>query len=355
MEIKIGTKKIGANHPAFIVAELSGNHNQNFDIAVKTLKAIKISGADAVKLQTYTADTITINCNNKYFQIKQGTIWDGQTLYDLYKKAYTPWDWQPKLKKVADDLGLIFFSSPFDKTAVDFLEKMHVPAYKIASLEITDTNLIEYVAKKQKPIIIATGIAEYNDIDLAVKICRKVKNNRIILLKCASEYPTPLEDMNLRTIPDMANKFNTITGLSDHSLGTTSAVSSIALGAKMIEKHFILNKKIGGPDCKFSLEPNEFKSMVDEIRNADKSLGEVTYTLTNKMKKSREHSRSLFVISNVSKGDILTNDNISSIRPGYGLAPKYLYDILGRHALKNIERGTPLSWKLIKNTKVKDE
>lgn len=345
--IKIGSKKIGENNPVFIIAELSANHSQKFDIAVKTLKAMKKAGADAVKLQTYTADTLTIDSDEKYFKIRQGTIWDGKNLYKLYEEAYTPWDWQPKLKKIANDLGLILFSSPFDSTAVDFLEKMKVPAYKVASFEITDLDLIEYMAKKGKPMIISTGVAKEEDITDAIAVCKKVGNNQIILLKCTSSYPAPYEEMNLKTIPDMARKFDVIPGISDHSTGLAMPIAAVTLGAKVIEKHFIIDRKIGGPDASFSLEPEEFKNMVDEVRNTEKALGKITYELSKKTKKNREFSRSLFVVKDIKKGEKFTQENVRSIRPGYGLQPKYLNDTLGKRAKQNITKGTPLSFILI--------
>jgi pseudaminic acid synthase len=348
MDIKIGNKKVGVNHPTFVIAELSANHNQDFDIAVETIKAAKAAGADAIKLQTYTADTITLNCDNDYFKIKQGTVWDGKNLYNLYQEAFTPWEWQPKLKKIADELGLICFSSPFDKTAVDFLEKMNVPAYKVASFEITDVGLIKYIAQKGKPVIISTGIATVEDIEEAIKICRQAGNNQIILLKCTSEYPAPPEHMNLATIPDMAKKFKVISGLSDHTLSATSTIAAVALGAKVIEKHLILDRKIGGPDSGFSMEPNELEEMIKAIRDAEKAVGSVDYELSEKAKKSRQFSRSLFVVQDIKKGEIITEKNIRSIRPGFGLAPKHLDEILGKIAAANIKRGTPLAWDLIK-------
>ncbi len=344
--MKIGNFKIGQGK-TFIIAELSGNHNQDFDLAVKTIKAMKGAGVDAVKLQTYTADTITIDSDKKYFQVSQGTIWDGTTLYKLYSQAYTPWDWQPKLKKIAEDLGLIFFSSPFDQSAVDFLAKMDVPAYKIASFEITDVGLIEYVAKKDKPIIISTGIASLEDILEALRVCKKAGNDQIALLKCTSAYPAPYEEMNLNTIPDMAKKFNVSIGLSDHSVGSATAISAVSLGANIIEKHFILDRKIGGPDASFSMEPDEFKQMVDAIRNTEKALGKVTYELSSHTKKSRELSRSLFVVEDIEKGEVLTLRNIRSIRPGFGLHPKYLNKILGKRAKKDISKGTPLGLNMV--------
>ncbi len=346
MKLRIGNILLGNDH-VFIIAELSANHLQNFDLAVKTIKAMKKSGADAVKLQTYTPDTITIDCDNKYFQIKQGTMWDGKTLYQLYQEAYTPWEWQPKLKKIAEDLGLVCFSSPFDTTAVDFLEGIDVPAYKVASFEITDIPLIEYIASKGKPVIISTGIATLSDIEEALAACRRAGNNQIGLLKCTSEYPTPLEDLNLRTIPDMARIFNVVVGLSDHTQSISVPVAAVTLGARIIEKHFILDRNWGGPDSAFSLEPDEFKAMVKSVRETEKGLGEVKYELNEKIIKSREFSRSLFVVKDMKTGAIFTDVNVRSIRPGFGLAPKYIKDIIGKKAKRDIKRGTPLSMDLI--------
>lgn len=347
MEIVIGNKLIGNSKQTFIIAELSANHLHNFDLAVKTIKSIKEAGADAIKLQTYTADTITIDSENEYFRIRQGTLWDGDTLYKLYKEAYTPWEWQPELKKIAEDLGLVCFSSPFDKTAVDFLEKMNVPAYKVASFEITDIPLIEYIASKGKPVIISTGIATLADIEEAVKACRRMGNEQVALLKCTSAYPSPLEDVNLNTIPNLKDTFKTVVGLSDHTLGISVPLAAVALGAKIIEKHFILDRNLGGPDAAFSLEPQEFKAMVEAVREVEKALGGVSYELTDKMKKSREFSRSLFIVKDVKEGEVFSEINIRSIRPGFGLHPKYLNDVLGKRAAKSVTKGTPLNWHLI--------
>ncbi len=347
MEFTIKDRKVGGNNPVFVIAELSANHNHDIDIAVKTVKAAKEAGADAIKLQTYTPDTITIDCDNEYFQINHGTVWDGRTFYDLYKEAYTPWEWQPELKDAADDIGLILFSSPFDKTAVDFLEEMNVPAYKVASFEITDIPLIEYIASKGRPVIISTGIATLDDIEEAVNACKRAGNRNIALLKCTSAYPAPFEDMNLKAIPDLAEKFKTVVGLSDHSSGISVPVASAALGAGIIEKHFILDRKLGGPDAGFSLEPEEFKTMVDSVREVEKAVGEVNYELTEKTVKSREFARSLFAVENINAGELFTEENTRSIRPGYGLPPKYLNDVLGKKAGENIRRGTPLKWDLI--------
>ena len=347
MELKIGDKNIGDKHSVFIIAELSASHLQNYDLAVDTLKAMKESGADAVKLQTYTPDTMTIDSDNECFQIDQGTLWDGMTLYQLYQEAYTPWEWQPKLKEIAEELGLICFSSPFDKTAVDFLEEMNVPAYKVASFEITDIPLIEYIASKGKPVIISTGIATLADIKEAVNACKRMGNDQIALLKCTSAYPAPLEEINLRTIPNLADTFNTVVGLSDHSLGISVPIASVALGTKIIEKHFILNRKLGGPDATFSMEPDEFRTMVDAVRDVEKALGSVNYNLTEKTMKSREFSRSLFAVEDIKAGESFTEENVRSIRPGFGLHPRYYGQILGKKARTDIKKGTPLDWGLI--------
>lgn len=347
--MKIEDKKIGPNEPTFIIAELSANHMNDFDIAVKTIEAMAEAGADAVKFQTYTPDTITIDCDNEYFQIKQGTIWDGQVLHDLYEDAYMPWEWQPKLKKIAEDLGLIAFSSPFDKTSVDFLEKMDVPAYKIASYEITDIPLIEYVASKGKPIIISTGIASLDDIELAIQTCLDVGNDQIAILKCTSSYPSPFDEINLNTIPALEEKFNVIVGLSDHTMGCEVSIAGVSLGAKIIEKHFILDRTMDTPDSEFSMEPQEFKQMVDSIRNVEKALGNDTFELTEKMIINQDFSRSLFVVEDIEKGNIITEDNVRSIRPGFGLHPKYLNEILGKKVKMSLTKGTPFDLSFIED------
>lgn len=339
--MRIANKEIGVNQPTFIIAELSANHMNDFDVAVKTIKAMKEAGADAVKFQTYTPDTITIDCDNEYFQIKQGTIWDGQVLHDLYEDAYMPWEWQPELKKIAEDLGLIAFSSPFDKTSVDFLEEMDVPAYKIASYEITDIPLIEYVASKGKPIIISTGIASLEDIELAIQTCLNAGNNQISILKCTSSYPSPFDEINLNTIPALEEKFNVVVGLSDHTMGSEVAIAGVSLGAKIVEKHFVLDRNMDTPDSEFSMEPQEFKHMVDSIRNVEQALGSDNFELTEKMVINQDFSRSLFVVEDMEEGDIITEDNVRSIRPGFGLHPKYLKEILGKKINKDLKKGTP--------------
>jgi pseudaminic acid synthase len=344
----IENTKIGEGQKTFIIAEMSANHNQDYDRAVELIKKAAWAGADAIKLQTYTPDTITIDCDNEYFQIKQGTIWDGTTLHKLYQGAYTPWEWQPKLKKVAEDEGLICFSSPFDFSAVDFLEEMDVPAYKIASFEINDIPFIEYIASKGKPIIMSTGIARMSDIQDALDACKRMGNENVALLKCTSSYPAPVEEINLKTIPNMKETFDVVVGLSDHTMGNAVSVGGVAIGAKIIEKHMTLRRADGGADSKFSMEPEEFKEMVDNIRIVEKAIGKVTYDLSQKQINSREHSRSLFVVKDIKEGEVFTNENVRSIRPGFGLETKYIKDIIGKKARKDILKGTPMQWDLIK-------
>jgi pseudaminic acid synthase len=338
----IGEFLISDVSKTFIIAELSANHNGSLQTAIDTIKAAKRAGADAIKLQTYTADTITIDCKSDNFKLKQGTIWDGTYFYDLYKAAYTPWDWHEELFATAKEEGLVCFSSPFDKTAVDLLERLNAPAYKIASFEITDIPLIEYVASKNKPVIISTGIAGLEDIELAVQTCRRMGNEKIILLKCTSSYPAPIEEANISMIADLAKRFGVFSGLSDHTMGITVPVVATVLGARVIEKHFILDRSIGGPDASFSLTEKEFTSMVTAVREAEVAVGRVDYTITEKMLKSRELSRSLFVVEDIQAGQAITQENIRSIRPGYGLHPKYFGEVLGRKVKADIKRGTPL-------------
>ncbi|RJR40147.1 MAG: pseudaminic acid synthase [Desulfobacteraceae bacterium] len=347
MPIVIAGRNIGGEYPVYIVAELSANHRNNFDIAVETIVAMKEAGADAVKVQTYTPDTITIDCDSDYFRIQHGTLWDGRSLHDLYREAYMPWEWQPKLKEVADDLGLDFFSSPFDKTAVDFLERMNVPAYKIASFELVDIPLIQYAASKRKPLIMSTGMANLQEIDEAVSAARKVGCKEIALLKCTSAYPADPSEINLRTIPDMNKMFNLPVGLSDHTLGIAVPVSGVAIGACIVEKHFTLSRGIPGPDSAFSLEPDEFRAMVDGVRIAQRAMGSVKYQVSDSESGNRGFRRSLFVVEDMKAGDVFTEENVKSIRPGAGLPPKYLEKILGMTSKDDIKRGTPLSWHLI--------
>lgn len=327
----------------FIIAELSANHGGKIEIAKETIRAAKRAGADAIKLQTYTADTITLNVKSDYFKINQGTAWDGQYLYDLYKGASLPWEWHKELFELAEKEGLVCFSSPFDFSAVDFLEKLNAPIYKIASFEITDIPLIKYVAQKGKPIIISTGIADVEDIELAIEACRSEGNNDITILKCTSAYPAAPEDADLLTIPDIKRRFKVKVGLSDHTMGVEAPMIAVALGAKVVEKHFILDKEIGGADAHFSLDEGEFTEMVNAIRLAEKLMGNVDYSMSDKKKKSREFSRSLFVAENVKKGDLLSRHNVRSVRPGFGLHPKHFEEVLGKRFNKDLKKGDPLS------------
>lgn len=345
--IKIGNREISDDSSTFIIAEISANHGNDINIVKEMIKEAKSIGADAIKMQTYTPDTITIDCNNEYFQIDKGTLWDGRTLYDLYKEAYMPWEWHKELFDYAKELDIICFSTPFDFTAVDFLENLNVPVYKIASFEITDIPLIEYAASKGKPMIISTGIATIQEIQEAVEACRRVNNEEIVLLKCTSAYPAALEDMNLKTIANLADTFKVVSGLSDHSLGLVAPMGAVALGAKVIEKHFILDKSIGGPDATFSLDVKEFKEMVDGVRSIEKALGKIDYSLSDKTLKNREFSRSLFIVRDVKKGELLTSENVKSIRPANGLAPKYYNQVLGKKFNSDYSKGTPLDFGLI--------
>lgn len=345
--MKIGTFNISEGNNVFIVAELSANHNGSLENALETIKAAKRAGADCIKLQTYTPDTMTIDSKKDDFRLKQRTIWDDKYFYELYQEAYTPWEWHRQLFKAASAEGLICFSSPFDFTAVDLLEELNVPAYKIASFEITDIPLIEYVASKSKPILISTGMAELEDIELAVAVCRNVGNNDIALLKCTSSYPAPIEEANLVLIKDLAERFGVITGLSDHTMGNTAPIVATAMGAKIIEKHFILDRSVGGPDASFSMNEKEFTDMVKSIREAEKAIGSVSYHLTEKQKLGRELCRSLYVVKDIEPGEILTPENVRSIRPGYGLHPKYYYQILGKKVKQHLEKGDRLGIDLI--------
>ncbi len=344
MEFAIDERLVGNGHPVYIIAEISANHGGSFETAREMIHAARDAGADAVKLQTYTADTMTLDSDAAPFVINQGTIWDGRTLHDLYQEAHTPWEWQPKLKKWADELGISLFSTPFDASATDFLEGMDVGAHKIASFEITDIPLIEYVAGKGRPVIISTGIAEEADIREALAACRRAGNDDIALLKCTSSYPAPLDQMNLSMIPDLAARFGVVSGLSDHSLGIEAPVIAAALGARIIEKHFILDRSAGGPDATFSLEVNEFAAMVEAVRNVEKALGTVSYTLPESAQRARELSRSLFIARDIPPGGELTARNIRSVRPGFGLAPKHLPEVMGRHARRHLTAGSPLRW-----------
>ena len=332
----------------FIIAELSANHNGSIQTAVETIRAAKRAGANAIKLQTYRADTITLDSHQKDFLIDDNSIWRGQNLYDLYKKAYTPWEWHPKLFEVAKEEGLIIFSSPFDLTAVDFLEELNNPIYKIASFEITDIPLIRYVASKGKPIIISTGIATDKDIKLALKACKDEGNKRVALLKCTSSYPAKIEEANLMMIKDFSRRYKVVSGLSDHTLGIVAPVVAVTQGAKIIEKHFILEKSIGGPDASFSLDEKEFGKMVEAVRESELAIGKIDYSLSEKQKSARNYSRSLYVSEDVKKGDIVTESNIKSVRPGYGMHPKHLPNILGKIFTKDCRIGTRVEEKLFK-------
>lgn len=346
-EVVIDGKEIGKNLPTYFIAEMSANHLQDLSRAKSIIEAAKKCGADAIKLQTYRPDTITIDCRGPEFLATPGSPWEGMNLYDLYKTAYTPWDWHQELFDYARMIGITCFSSPFDLTAIDLLEKLDTPAYKIASFEINDIPLIERAAKTGKPIILSTGIADLEDINLAVDTCNKVGNNKVILLKCVSEYPTPYEELNLRTIPNMAETFDTIVGLSDHSMGMAVDIAGVTLGARVIEKHLTLSRSDGGPDSSFSMEPAEFKDMVDNIRNVEKALGKVNYNLTQKQKNSKGRSRSLYVVKDIKKGELLSEENVKSIRPGYGLHTKYLYDIIGKTAKCDLKKGTAMKWEYL--------
>ncbi len=346
-EIAIGKHMISGDSPAFIIAEMSANHLQDFDRAAAILRAAKDAGADAVKLQTYTPDTITLDCGAPCFQITQGTIWDGTTLHKLYEAAYTPWEWQPKLKDMADEMGLALFSSPFDLSSVDFLEKMDVPAYKVASFEINDIPLIRKIAETGKPVILSTGIAYLGDIELALKTCREAGNEKVILLKCTSAYPAPYEDIHLRAMASLGAAFDCMVGLSDHTMGSAVAVAGVSLGARVVEKHLTLRRADGGADAAFSMEPEEFRKMVEDIRTAEKALGKTNYDLTNKQKSSRNFARSLFVAQDMRAGDVFTPDNLRSVRPSCGLHTRHYEELLGRRILKDAKMGTPVSWELV--------
>jgi N-acetylneuraminate synthase len=341
--IVINGRTIGPGYPTYIIAEMSGNHGHSFERAVAIIQAAKEAAADAIKLQTYTPDTLTIPCDNDYFQVK-GTLWSGRTLYELYGEAYTLWEWQPKLKQIANDLGMDLFSTPFDASAVDFLEAMDVPAHKVASFENVDLPLLRRIAQTGKPVIMSTGMATLGEIEEAVQTLRGAGTEEVALLKCTSAYPSPPEAINLRTIPHLAQAFQTPVGLSDHTLGTAVPVAAVALGACIIEKHFCLSRNEPGPDTAFSLEPHEFKQMVESVRVAEAALGHVHYGIEKNEEVSRVFRRSLFVIQDVRAGEPFTTENVRSIRPGHGLHTRYLDIVLGQHAAHDIPRGTPLQW-----------
>ncbi|QSQ10398.1 Pseudaminic acid synthase [Koleobacter methoxysyntrophicus] len=344
--IKIKNTLIGEGYPAYIIAEMSANHGGDINRAIEIIHAAKEAGANCIKIQTYTADTLTIDSDKEYFQIKKGT-WKGESLYSLYKKAYTPWEWQGKLKEEAEKAGIDFLSTPFDKTAIDFLEDLGVDFYKIASFELVDIPLIKYVASKGKPIIMSTGMGTLGEIEEAVNTVKSQGNNDLCLLKCSSAYPAIPDDMNLKTIKNLEETFGVPAGLSDHSLGSVAAVTAVAIGAKVIEKHFCLSRKVESADASFSMEPQEFKQMVQDIRAAEKAMGRISYEVSEREKISRAFRKSIFVVKNIKKGEILTEENIRIIRPANGLEPKYFPDVLGKKAVKDIERGTPLEWSMI--------
>ena len=344
--MKIENYTIEKNNPVFIIAELSANHNGSLETAKETIRAAKRAGANCIKIQTYTADTITIDSDKEDFLIKD-TIWKGRRLYDLYQEAYTPWEWHKEMMNIAKQEGLIFFSSPFDKTAVDFLETLDVPAYKVASFEITDIPLIKYIASKNKPIILSTGIAERSDIELALEACKEMGNNDIALLKCTSSYPSTINEANICMVKDLAERYNVISGLSDHTIGITAPIVATCFGAKIIEKHLILNDSIGGPDSSFSMNEEEFSKMVKAVRKAERAIGIVNYELNEKQIKAKDFSRSLYVVDKIKAGQLITEQNVRSIRPGFGLHPKYLESILGRKAIKDLEKGDAFSKDMI--------
>jgi len=352
--IEINGRSIGSGFPTYIIAEISANHNQDFGQALKLIEAAKKAGADAVKLQTYTPDTMTIDCDEDYFKIN-GTIWEGKNLYDLYTEAYMPWEWQPELKKNADKMDLHLFSTPFDISAVKFLEDIDVPAYKVASFELVDLPLLREIAKTGKSIIMSTGMASLSEIDEAVRTVSKTDSNLLALLKCTSAYPASPEEMNLLAIPNLAKVFDVPVGLSDHSMDTAITVAAVALGACIIEKHFTLSRRIPGPDSAFSLEPYEFKKMVDAVRITEKALGKVNYDQRGQEVEIREFRRSLFLVQDMKAGQKFTFENVRSIRPGHGLHTRYFEEVIGRHATRDIRRGTPLSWDLIGGHKDGDE
>ena len=349
-ELHIGSRRVGPGQPAYIIAELSANHGQDFDQAVRIVRAMATAGADAVKVQTYTADTLTIACDNEFFRIGGGTLWDGRTLHDLYQEAFMPWDWQPKLQAITTELGLDFFSTPFDASAVDFLEAMNVPCHKVASFELVDLPLLRKIAATRKPVIASTGMATQDEITEAVQTLRDGGCTQLALLKCTSAYPALPEEMHLRTITDMSARFGVPVGLSDHTMGHTVAVAAVALGACIVEKHFTLSRATPGPDSTFSLEPEEFAAMVAAIRTTEKALGRVNYEVSANEAKSRQFRRSLFVVADVKAGEPFTTQNIRSIRPGHGLHTRHLAEVLGKKATREVKRGTPLSWELISAT-----
>jgi len=348
-EIRIADRRVGPGHPTFVIAELSANHNHDLSRALASIDAAAEAGVDAVKFQTYTADTITIDSDTEPFRVKGGTLWDGRTLYDLYSEAHTPWEWHDELFARAREHGLVALSTPFDPTAVDLLESLEVPAYKVASMEIVDIPLVSLIASKGKPVIISTGIATDTEIREAVEACRDVGNEKVILLHCTSGYPTPPNELNMRTLPDMRDRFGTSVGLSDHTVSNIAAIVGVSFGAVVIEKHFTLNRSAGGPDSAFSLEPKELAALVAEIRETEQALGSVTYELASSARVSRAHSRSLFVVEDVNAGDPVTEQNVRSVRPADGLRPALFVDVVGRRFRMSTKKGTPLTFDLLED------
>ena len=345
--IIFGEHMINENSPAFCIGELSCNHLQNHDLAMKTIDAMIESGVDCVKMQIFDIDKMTLDCTKPDFVISGGTLWDNRTFYSLYKETFTPWEWFGPIIEYVESKGVEFLASVFDIPSVDYMEKLGAKAYKIASFEITDIPLIRYVASKQKPIIISTGIAYDEDIRLAVETCYNVGNENVILLKCTSEYPALLEDVNLRQMVKIGSDYDCIVGISDHTLGNLVATGAVTLGGKVVEKHFILNRDLGGPDAEFSMEPSEFREMISRIRDVEKILGSSTPKMSEKNKNSRNFCRSLYVANDLKEGDVITTTNVMSVRPGFGLHPKYLDQILGKRVNRDIEKGSRFSMELI--------
>ena len=347
--IEVDGRRIGPGHPTYVIAEISANHNQNYDKAARLVEAAIKAGADAIKLQTYTADTLTLDVDNPLYRISDDTLWGGETLHSLYEKAYTPWEWQPRLKSVANDLGADLFSSPFDFTATDFLDDMGVPAFKVASFESNDTVLVEYIASKGKPVFMSTGMATLAQVDAAVAAARSGSGNRgsLMLFKCVSSYPAPASSINLSTIPHMRDAFDVPVGFSDHTLGIAVAPAAVAIGARAIEKHITMSRADGGPDAEFSVEPDEFTAMVQQIRTVEEAVGDVHYGPTEAETPSLAFRRSLIITQDLKKGSLFTPDNLRSLRPGYGLPPGFINDVIGRAATEDVERGTPLTWDLV--------
>lgn len=346
-EFKIGNRMVGESHPVLITVDISANHLQDFERAKELVKIVCELGVDAVKIQTYTPDTMTLNSDKDYFQVKVNEAWKGQTLHSLYQKAYTPWEWHADLEKIAQAKNVLFFSTAYDFSSVDFLEKMNVPCYKIASFEITDLLLLKRIAQTKKPVILSRGMANQKELEEALTVLRENGSKDIAILHCISSYPAKAEEMNLKTITDISERFGVVAGLSDHTLTTSLAVASVALGAKIIEKHFTLKRADGGPDAAFSLESEELKRLIREVRDVEKALGEVSYELGFREKENIVFRRSLWVLRNVKKGEVFTKENVGSFRPAYGLEPKYLEEVLGKKAIKDIEFGTPLTKDLI--------